>query len=753
MSLYKKIAILSAVVLLISCSQEAPLSTNEAAIDAVSFDADINEIISGLSLEEKVGQMTNLTLQTIASEDENRQLILDPEKLHDVFVTHHVGSIQNVISGAYEIEQWHSLVQQLQDYTLTKTRHKIPFLYSIDAVHGANYILGGTQFPHNLSLAATRNINLVRKTAAITAAETRAAGIRQNYSPVLDVGRNQLWSRLGETFGEDTYIVTQMGKAAIQGFEGSSQIDSPTVASTIKHFVGYSDPQNGKDRAPAYIPEIILREYYLPQFQEAVNLGAKTVMVNSGEVNGVPLHASQYLLTDVLRGELGFQGVIISDWQDLLKMHERHRVADSHKEAVYLAVNAGIDMVIVPYDFSFSDDLIALVKEGRISEERIDAAVGRILTLKKSVGLFDTPNVEEDLKQYFGKAEYQQTALEAARESLILLKNQHNILPLKLDTKVLLTGPTAKHASSLHGAWSYSWQGNKEDLYPENIKSVKNAFSEATYIKSLEFDSEAEEYSKQLLDSAKDHDVILLALGEETYAETPGNIPDLAMPQDQIELVKLLATSGKPIIVLLLEGRPRIIREIEPLIDGLIVGFWPGSRGAEAFYDVVYGRYSPSGKLPITYPRYSGTLLTYDHKWLDEGDEKEASGFSYIFDPQYQFGEGLSYTTFKYSHLTVDTNDSDTDIKVGITVENNGQVTGQEVVELYTRDWYASITPSVKRLRRFEKISLEPGESKSLTFTLSKKDVSFVNAEFETIFEPGDFDVIIGSETQSFDWQ
>jgi beta-glucosidase len=474
-------------------------------------------------------------------------------------------------------------------------------------------------------------------------------------------------------------------------------------------------------------------------------------MVNSGEVNGVPLHASKYLLTDVLRGEMGFEGMIVSDWEDIKKMHERHKVAATHKDAVFLAIEAGIDMVIVPMDFAFTEDLIALVKEGRILERRIDESVARILTLKKQVGLFESPHVEEDLKHYFGKPEYQDVALQAARESLVLLKNKDGILPLAEETRVLLTGPGAPHASSLHGAWSYSWQGDKEDLYPASIKSVKDVFTEASYVRSVEFNSDDSDFGA-VIRAAKDHDVIVVALGEEAYAETPGNIQDLALPEDQVELVQQLSITGKPIVVVLLEARPRIINEIEPLIDGLVLGLWPGSRGADAIRDVIYGDYNPSGKLPITYPRYSGDLLTYDHKFLDEAVEvADPYDYKQVFDPQYEFGFGLSYTTFEYSDLEV-VADGD-NVVVSVTVTNSGDVGGQEVVELYTRDWYASITPYVKRLRRFEKILLKPGESSVVQFVLTKKDVSFVTARFETVFEAGGFDFIVGTERAEFDWQ
>jgi beta-glucosidase len=450
---------------------------------------------------------------------------------------------------------------------------------------------------------------------------------------------------------------------------------------------------------------------------------------------------------------MGFSGMIVSDWEDIKKLHERHKVAATHREAVFLAMEAGIDMVIVPRDFSFSEDLVALVKEGRIPEQRIDESVGRILALKKQVGLFENPNVETDLKKYFGRPEYKATALQAARESLVLLKNEEDVLPLSREARVLLTGPTAKHRSSLHGAWSYSWQGDEEGLYPDGIKSVKDAFIDATYVKSLEFDSVGGDFDA-VLESARDHDVILLALGEESYAETPGNIQDLALPEDQVELVRQLSATGKPIVVLLFEGRPRIISDIEPLIDGLIVGFWPGSQGADAIRDVVYGDFNPSGRLPVTYPRYSGNLLTYDHKFLDEAVEV-ADPYSYtqVFDPQFEFGDGLSYTTFEYSDLTVE-NDADSDgVIVSVTLTNSGNRSGQEVVELYTRDWYASITPYVKRLRRFEKVTLQPGQSETVVFTRCKEEVSLVNDAFETVFEPGDFDFMVGPEKVEFSWQ
>jgi beta-glucosidase len=736
-------------VMLFSCGK----NKQESVVD--QGDEDIEQIISTMTLEEKVGQMTNLTLSTIAEEVDDT-IKVDTAKLNEVIIKRHVGSIQNVLTHAYHLDEWHEIIEPIQKLTLEKTRHKIPFLYCIDAVHGANFIYGATLFPHNLGLAATRNPLLAEQCGAVTAVQVRAAGIRYNFSPVLDVGRNQQWSRFGETFGEDVYLVTQMGVAAIHGYEGKDVSSYNNVAACMKHFVGYSVPQNGKDRAPANIPEIVLREYFLPSFREAVKAGTQTLMVNSAEVNGTPVHASKYLLTDVLRNELGFKGVIISDWQDILKLHERHRVAATHKDAVYLAVNAGIDMCIVPFDFSFTDDLLALVKEGKISEERINESVRRILKLKKNLGLFKNPYLEKESVALFSKPEYTETALQAALESITLLKNEKSILPLSDNQRVFLTGPSANSLSALHGAWSYAWQGNKEKLYPDSLKTIADLFAQHTgnkYMESVSFDSSDYNVSA-ILKASSNADVILLCLGEPAYAETPGNIPDLAFDPKQVELVKTLAKTGKPIVLVLLEGRPRIIREIEPYCSAIVLAYWPGSQGAQAIHDVVYGKFNPSGKLPFTYPRYSGSLITYDHKLLDEAVEIVEPEYKYFFEfkPQYEFGHGLSYTTFKYSPviLNTDTLFGSDSLNISITVTNTGKLDGQEVVELFSRDMYASVTPSVKRLRRFVKIYLKAEESKKVEFVLHKKDLGFVTEDKQTITEEGEFEILIADQKASF---
>jgi len=718
-------------------------------------DSQIDDLIASMSLEEKVGQMTNLTLATIAEEKEHK-IILDSAKAYDIIVNHHIGSIQNVISQAYHLNEWHDLINRLQKMTLEQTRHKIPFLYCIDAVHGANYIYGATLFPHNLGLGATRNPELVAQCAAITAQETRAAGIRYNFSPVLDVGRNQQWSRFGETFGEDVYLVTELGLASIRGYEGSDLASPASVASCMKHFLGYSVPQNGKDRAPAYIPEGMMREYFLPPFTAAVQAGSQTLMVNSGEVNGVPVHASRYLLTDILRKELNFEGIIITDWLDIVKLHERHRVAASHKEAVYLAVNAGIDMCIVPFDLSFYNDLIELVREKRISEDRINASVKRILLLKKKLGLFENPYIEKEAIENFGKPEYKEAALQAARESITLLKNNNELLPLKNTARVLLTGPSANSAAALHGAWSYSWQGDNEQLYPENSSTIVRSLAPEFKVNFLDcggFDKLSWN-SAELRKQAQNSDVILVCAGEQAYAETPGNINSLDFDPGQVALIRELHQTGKPVVLILTEGRPRILNEIEKYCEAILLTYWSGSEGANAIAEILAGKTNPSGKLPFTYPRYNGALLTYDHKLLDEAVEivKPEYEYRYEFNPQYPFGHGLSYTTFEYSNLSVshDTLTGNDTLHIKVTVANTGKVKGKEVIEVYIRDQYASITPPVKRLKRFEKTELAPGETTTREFHITRNDLSFVGAENKWITEEGGFEIKTGPLSGEF---
>jgi beta-glucosidase len=711
----------------------------------------IDNLISKMTLEEKVGQMTNITIGTIATEIGD-SLVIDKEKLRNVMLTHKVGSFQNVIGHAYSLQNWHKMLDQIQSINMKESRLKIPLLYAIDAVHGADYTLGSTIFPHNLGLAATRNTDLAKLGAQITAKEVRASGIRYNFSPVLDAGRQPLWPRLAETFGEDINLVTKMGLAEISGYEGNDLKSIDHVAACMKHFIGYSFPTSGKDRSSALIPDITLREFFLPSFAAAVKAGTHTVMINSAEVNGIPVHANKYLLTDVLRKELGFKGVVISDWEDVKKLAERHRVASSYKEAVFQSVDAGIDLCIVPSDLDFSKYLIELVQEKRIPIARVNESVKRVLQLKEDLGLFDHPFVEQEAIKNFGLPEYKTAALDAARESITLLKNKDNILPLTKDKKIFITGPGAKSLTTLNGAWTYSWQGTNPKFFSKNQLSILQAIQQKTNYTSYALGTEfkgGEDEIANAVKAAENADEIIVCLGEDAYAETPGNIEDLDLPDNQLALVMALSKLNKPIIAVFTEGRPRIIRKIEPLLSGIILAYWPGEMGANAISDVLFGDYNPSGKLPITYPKYPNSLVTYDHKYLDEVFESAAPQvYSEEFHPQFAFGFGLSYTTFDFSPISFSSDKlkANESITVKVTVTNSGKIAGKETVEMYSSDLIASITPSVKRLRDFTKIYLEPGQSKEVTFKLSAKDLAFVGKDLKWRTEAGDFNITIGNQ-------
>ena len=743
-----------------------------------------------MSLEEKVGQMTQVNLNVILQGDNfNIDGTIDPVLLHEAVARFKVGSILNAINRPYPVEKWHDIIRQIQDVAM-ETPHKIPVLYGIDSIHGATFTQGSTLFPQNIGLAATRNPGLAKKIAEITAAETRASGIRWNFDPVLDIGRNPVWPRFPETFGEDVYITRQMGLAMIEGYEQGGKLDTPgAVASCMKHYLGYSVPHSGKDRTPAYIPEIQLREYHLPQFRDAVKKGSASLMINSGEVNGIPVHASKYLLTDVLRGELGFEGPAVSDWEDVIRLHTRHHVAASPMEAVKIAVNAGVDMSMVPHDFSFFTYLVELVQEGEVSEERIDEAAGRILKLKFRLGLFENPYPEEEAAKLFGKQEYKEVALQAARESITLLKNEHNssdgagaVLPLKKERKVLVTGPGAHSRSTLHGSWSYTWQGDNEYWFPEDTKTIYQAIQEKTGKKNVSsgykgrfgkeeyyyFEPKAREeghYSPdkeelaeeiaRLKRKAKEVDTIVLCLGEEAYAESPGAIDDLFLPDYQLKLAKAAASTGKPVVLVLTEGRPRIIKEIEPLMHSIVLAYQPGSRGAEALADILFGDYNPEGKLPFSYPANPHDPVLYDYKYTEKIQELWPGYFTYEgYKPQYKFGHGLCYSTVQYKNLALSSgslhgNDA---LEVRIDVSNTGRYPVRQVVELYTRDLYASVSPSQRRLRKFKKISLAPGFTETVSFRLTKEDLAFVGRDLKWVTEPGEFEIIIGPEKVIFNY-
>jgi beta-glucosidase len=715
-------------------------------------------LVKKMSLEEKVGQMTQVTLAVVAKNGwGNQDGTLDPAALKNAVTTHKVGSILNTTAHAFSPETWRKIMTEIQD-EVKNTKLKIPVVYGLDGIHGQTYTLNSTLFPQSLAMAATRNPDLAKAAAKVTAKELRASGVRWNFAPVLDIGRQPLWSRFPETYGEDVYIGTTMGAAVIKSYEEDGLRNPTAVASCMKHYLGYSASRTGKDRTPIYLPEIEMREYYLPQFRAAVKAGSSTIMINSSEINGEPVHASKYLLTDVLRKELGFEGVIVTDWEDIIRLHNRHNVAATPRAAVAMAINAGIDMSMVPGDFSFYDLLIEAAKKGEVPMSRIDDAVKRILVLKYKLGLFDNPYPEQAAFANFGKPEYQTLALDAAHEAMTLLKNQSNALPLSKNSKVLVAGPSAQSISALNGCWSYTWQGKEEQWYPADSKNIYQAIADkigaanVTTTSNKGFDDAANVDVSKLTAAAANVDVIVLCLGENAYAESPGNTRELAMPDDQLALAKAAAATGKPVILVLTEGRPRFITGIEPSMKGILMAYWSGKKTGEAIADVLFGDYNPDGRLPFTYPRSMGEIVLYDRKPTEEVREVFNDNVQSGYDPLFAFGHGLSYTTFSYDNLQLSstTLSGAAKLTVSVTVKNTGNRDGKHTVELYTHDLYASITPNVKRLRAFQKINLKAGESKTVTFSIDKNDLAFVNAKLKTVTEPGEFEVMIGDKKAKF---
>jgi beta-glucosidase len=722
-----------------------------------TIDEKVNALLAKMTLEEKVGQMTNLTLDAISKTDAAGKIVepheIDEQKLEEKILKYHIGSFQNVAGHAYTREHWYQIISAMQRVAL-QDRLKIPALYGIDAIHGVTYTLGSTLFPQEIAMAATFNPELAQEEGEISAYETRASYIPWNFSPVLDVAKNQVWPRIYETFGEDPYLVKTMGASIIKGYQGNNVGDKYHVTSTMKHFLGYGDPLSGKDRTPAWIPDRYMREYFLPPFIEAVKAGSRTLMVNSSEINGVPIHSSKYLLTDVLRKELKFDGIVISDWMDVSYLHTRHHVAATEKDAVALAVNAGIDMCIVPYDYSFYNYLIQNVHEGKVPISRIDESVRRILHVKYELGLFDRPVGNPEDYPDFGSDKFKAISRKAADEAITLLKNNNNVLPLKKDIKVLVTGPTANTMRSLDGGWSYTWQGEQDDKYAADKNTILKAIQQKIGKGNVLYEPGATIDSLQdinaALEAAKKVDAIVLCLGESSYTENVGNIDDLDLPAAQIELVKQMAKTGKLIILVMAEGRPRIITPVVNSVSAIVMTYLSGNEGGNALADILFGDVNPSGKLPFTYPRYPNALVNYYRKNIENGNGDDSHGYN----PLYEFGYGLSYTTFRYSNLHLDKTDFKDNESLTITVDvtNTGNRDGKEAVLLYTSELYASITPDTKRLRAFNKITLKAGETKTVTFKINAKDISFINDLSKPVTEPGEFKVQIGDQTQNFNY-
>lgn len=758
----------AATLLLSACSGPQ----ERGATDGVERIPEVEALLAQMTVEEKVGQMAQLTLDVLTvGENEfvtEEPLRLDSAMVRKALVDYGVGSILNTASNkARTVEKWHEVISELQRVATEETRLGIPVLYGVDAIHGTTYTVGATFFPQQIGQAATWNRELVRKGGEITAYETRASGIPWNFSPVLDMGRDPRFARMWETFGEDVHLVSELGVELVKGYEGeNNEVSNPFhVASCLKHYLGYGTPWSGKDRTPAHMSDTELRERHLPAFEAAIEAGAHTVMVNSGLINGVPVHASYELLTDLLKEELGFQGLVVTDWADINNLHSRDRVAVNHKEAVKLAINAGIDMSMIPYSLDFCDDLVALVNEGEVAMARIDDAVRRILNTKHKLGLFERPVTHYEDYPLFGSAEFEAAAYETARESMTLLKNEDDILPLPADARILVAGPNAHTMRALNGGWSYTWQGRDNEAFTGNYATILDAIRakvgahRVEFVEGVRYVNAASYWVEEEVDvaaavrAAARADYIVLALGENSYTEKPGDLHDLTLSEQQLRLAEALAATGKPVILVLNQGRPRIIRRIEPLMKGVLQAYLPGNFGGLAVADVLFGSINPSGKLPFTYPMYTNSLVTYDHK-PSEHQAKMAGAYDYESDfaVQYPFGFGLSYTEFTYSDLRLSSEEltADGELEVQVTLSNTGGRAGKEVVQLYTSDLFASLTPDVRRLRAFDKIALEPGEAETVRFVLRSADLSFINAEGQRVTEPGDFELELGGLTAGF---
>ena len=721
----------------------------------------VQETLSKMTLEEKIGQMTQIQLDILGENGPDGKFRLVKEKVDTVIGIYKVGSILNApYSYCLDAESWNVIIPQIQEASMKYIG--IPCIYGLDQNHGTTYTNGGTLFPQNLNVAASFDTELCRRAAEITAYETRASDCPWTFSPTLDLARDPRWPRFWENYGEDSLVNAMMGAAAVRGFQGDdpNHIDRNHIAVSVKHFMGYGVPFSGKDRTPAYISASDLREKHFAPYLEAIKNGALTIMVNSSSINGTPVHADPILLTKWLKEDLQWDGLIVTDWADINNLYTREKVAKDKKDAIRIAINAGIDMAMEPYKVDYCDILRELVEEGKVSMSRIDDAASRALRLKYRLGLFDHPNTL--LKNYpkFASKEFQKTALDAAAETMVMLKNDDNILPLSQNTRIMVTGPTATSMRSLNGGWSYTWQGHLTDDYAKDyntiLEALTNKFGESnvTYVPTVTFNQKDSYQDENVADmenavkAAASSDVIVACIGENSYCETPGNLTDLYLSANQRNMVKALAKTGKPIVLVINEGRPRILADIEPLAKGIIDIIIPGNFGGDALAELMAGERNFSAKLPFTYPREINSLVTYDYKVSEEvGKMEGVYDYDARVNVQWPFGYGKSYTTFEYSDLKVDkTEFTPSDIlTVSVNVTNTGSRDGKEAVLLFSSDLVASVVPDNKRLRGFSKLALMPGETRTVKFTVPASDLAFVNAHGQWTLEEGDFTLQAGN--------
>ena len=726
----------------------------------------VNDLISKMTLEEKVGQMTQINLTVIAKGPNRRSssfpMEIDDSRANKALVDFKVGSVLNTINNtAQKPSVWFKNISKIQKIAMNNNRLGIPVIYGIDAIHGTTYTDGATMFPQQITTAASWNPENAYNMAQVCAYETRASSIPWNFSPVLDLGLDPRFPRQFETFGEDPLLVERFGVEMIKGYQGfdNNVSNKHKVAACMKHFVGYHATISGKDRTPAYIPDNVLSEYHIESFKKAIEAGAKTVMINSGLINGIPVHADYNLLINILRNKLGFQGVILTDWEDIRKLHDRDKVAKTQKEAVKIAINAGIDMSMVPYEYEqFFNDLVELVEDGEVSMDRIDDAVKRILELKFELDLFQNPVTNYEDYQDFGSKKHHQLAYKAASESITLLKNNNNILPIKGKPRILVAGPNGNNMRTLNGAWSYSWQGELTDKFAGDFNTIFEALANkygkdnVKYVSGVSYKENGSYYDmveddiNKAVSEANKSDYIVLCLGENTYTEKPGDLNDLNLHKLQIKLAKKLAETGKPIILILNIGRPRLITDIEPSMSAIVNIYLPGNFGGDALSDVLSGKVNPSGKLPYTYPAYPNSLIPYYFKPAEVQNNSQGA-YNYVGEVNnlYDFGFGLSYSEFTYSNLEINNDQFNLDdsIKISVNVKNSGKIDGSETVQLYSSDLYASLTPDVKRLRDFDKIELKAGEMKTITFELPVSELAFANSDNQFVVESGKFKLSI----------
>ena len=770
--------------ILLSISLLALAYTASANVPVIKSDpkieAQVEQTLKKLTLEEKIGQMMELVTDLFGANDKNGVFYIDEHKTDSILSRYKIGSILNAPNTcAPTAKQWEKYIAQIQKISMK--RIGIPCVFGLDQNHGSTYTQGGTLFPQNINVAATFNREIARRSAEATAYETRAVSVPWTYSPTVDLGRDARWPRIWENFGEDCYLSSEMGKAMVYGFQGEdpNNIDQYHIATSMKHFMGYGVPWTGKDRTPAYISPADLREKHFAPFLAGLQAGALTVMVNSASVNGVPMHANKEFLTGWLKEETGWDGVLITDWADINNLYTREMVAKDKKDALRIAINAGIDMIMEPYSCDACGYLVELVKEGKIPMSRIDDACRRVLRMKYRLDLFKNPT--QKLKNYpkFGGEEFAKLALEGATESMVLLKNEklqdgNPVLPLAKGKKILLTGPNANQMRCLDGGWSYTWQGHRADEFAGKYNTIYEAFCNqygkenvilnqgVTYNEKGKYWEENEPQIQGAVDAAKNVDVIVACIGENSYTETPGNLTDLWLSENQRNLVKELAKTGKPVVLVLNEGRPRLIADIEPLAQGIIDILIPGNMGGDALVGLVSGKSNFSGKMPYTYPKEINSLANYDFKKSEEvGTMEGAYDYNAKITQQWGFGYGLSYTSYQYSNLKVSQSDfrHGDIIKVSVDVKNTGKVAGKESVLLFSSDLIASMVPDGRRLRAFDKIELQPGETKTVTFDLNADDLAFVGYDGKWVLEEGDFKLMIADQSadihceKTYQWQ